>query len=69
MLLNAKNLENFNKFIESSQNHRSDYEHQRQILENIRRILAVNGENLESDKAKDADQISLATNTNFTGNC
>lgn len=76
MLLSVKNLESFNSRNAEIYN-KSDFDHRKQMLENIKSILAVNEENLTSEsikidnKKKDDDQLSTnssATNTNFTGN-
>lgn len=74
MLLSVKNLESFNNQISDIYN-QSDFDHRKQMMENIKNILAINEENLTADsikvanKKKDADQLSTtssATNTNFT---
>lgn len=75
MLLSVKNLESFNNQNSDIYN-QSDFDHRKQMMENIKNILAINEENLTADsikidnKKKDADQLSTtssATNTNFTG--
>lgn len=75
MLLSVKNLESFNNRNSGIYN-QSDFDHRKQMMENIKSILAINEESLtadsiKADKKKDADQLSTtssATNTNFTGN-
>ena len=74
LLLSVKNLENFNKASKNIFEHQTIYEtqhdHKRQMLENIRNILAIDDISITNDKPKDTDQLSTVssmTNTNFTG--
>lgn len=76
-MLSVKNLENFNKsttqnIFDNQTIYESNYEHKRQMLENIRSILAIDDISLTKavDKTKDTDELSTAsskTTTNFTG--
>lgn len=79
LLLSVRNLENFNKssnaprHLYTQETLGSNYEQKKQMLENIRTILAIDDINLTNanDKTKDTDELSTAssmTTTNFTGN-
>ncbi|KAL7033890.1 hypothetical protein ACKWTF_007771 [Chironomus riparius] len=77
LLLSVKNLENFNSLstdnvVNSNKIYNtSDNLYRKQMLENIKNILAIDSaESKNNKKKKEPDQISTsstATNTNFTG--
>lgn len=87
LLLSVKNLENFNKSLRVAPNNYNNenqkfgsarwvggnnYDQKKQMLANIREILAIDDINLTkaNEKGKDVDEVSNVsskTNTNFTG--
>jgi hypothetical protein len=79
-LLSVENLENFNRtnaaapnFYDNPTMFDSNFEQKKQMLENIKNILAIDDITITKakEKTKEADEelstVSSMTNTNFTG--